>query len=47
MESLRLHPPVTGLIKSAMEGGITVGGYYVPGGTQLSVSRCAAVCALN
>ena len=45
MESLRIHSPVGGFFKSAMEGGITVGGYYVPGGTQLLVSGFAAVCA--
>lgn len=36
-ETLRMYGPVFGIAKSAAPGGITLNGYYIPGGTQQSV----------
>ena len=38
MEVLRLYPPAFGISKQAMEGGIQLGEYFIPGGTSLFVS---------
>ena len=38
LEVLRLYPPVVGISKQAMEGGIQLGEYFIPGGTSLFVS---------
>ncbi|KIM99956.1 hypothetical protein OIDMADRAFT_104717 [Oidiodendron maius Zn] len=42
-EGLRIHPPVpTGLLRTVPKGGDTVDGYWVPGGTAVSVGSWAA-----
>ena len=51
METLRLYPPVFGIIKQAKKGGVTLGGYAIPEGTQIMVRykhnvNFSAVCDL-
>ena len=36
-----MYGPVFGISKTSAAGGITLNGYYIPGGTQLSVCICA------
>ncbi len=34
-----MHPPVFGIGKETPPEGLTVAGYYIPGGTQLTVRK--------
>ena len=37
LETLRMYPPAFGISKSPGPGGIKVGGYHIPEGTQITV----------
>jgi len=40
LEALRMYPPAFGTARRPCLGGIKVGGYHIPEGTQITVGIC-------
>lgn len=46
-ETLRLYPAIEGITKMVAPGGVTLSGHFIPGGTNIMVSRMIYWQVLN